>query len=768
MANFGEVRVHRASPQGMYGSGNIDVWRDGSKVRAKGTTKLRISSSSEYGYHYAAAIYWKGSEHTYWAIKDNNNSGSGKTYTANFDVTINDNSAGELALMYLCCGAGNHDGQLHNRNTCDATPVATPNYKIWSTQVAAGYKTPTIAINNITSIGLHNKPSIQAHVNANTSGDDNATTVTWTVNGKDYAAYGYHNTTNIGNNEGYLSDANHPDRLATPYNYFRPSNAGVGEASSFTIKVTRRHNSTGKSADKSGTSRTYRLPKIQSLTVSPTNMSGYGNAQVSWQTNASYWSSTYEQNFKTYLELSTDNYSSEETDNNPTKRDSNSLSTRTITLGREYIERHVSTSQRNNNDSLSATLRVRRRNISASNNATSRGNVDAVSNSVSINIRFKPKYSPKSLIFKKNSSNGTILNPEDTVIISQSSQYYCKDVYVSWEYPNDADGGIIDGYIVRIYNDKTGELVKTYTVSAKDKYSASKLVPTADLVRAQLNRISITAYYTKPNGTKAEGPALESKFVFPVSALGTPTIVAPANNSEWLFKSFRVLFQLPDDEDYSYYDSEIRNNYVYRDIQLRVNNSVIYQWSSDKSIYSTSTLAYKRKMIVNPSLKSNYPNATSYTLQVRVRKNYGFNQSDAEESWSNWSSAVTVNIRSDSFSVNKGDLIMASHYNTLQPLCARMKKTYPLPTSSITCLTVKRGDIIYASDYNAPYADIKGVETSVNSYGPFDSDRDAVKFPVIPDFTPIRGEFITALSIDDEFPGRNYIRLMHDYANMLK
>lgn len=59
MANYGEVRVHRSSPSGMYGSGNIDVWRDGNTVRASGTSRLRISSKSKYGYHYAAAIYWR-------------------------------------------------------------------------------------------------------------------------------------------------------------------------------------------------------------------------------------------------------------------------------------------------------------------------------------------------------------------------------------------------------------------------------------------------------------------------------------------------------------------------------------------------------------------------------------------------------------------------------------------------------------------------------------------------------------------------------------
>lgn len=705
-----------------------------------------------------------GSEKKWWYIKNNNNLGSGQTYKADFDASINDSDSGTLELVYLCCGV---DGVT--RNQCNADGVRTPNFTVYSTNVGAAYKTPTIGINGISSIGMYNMPSIQAHVDGNSSGDGNDTTVTWTINNsKSYAAYFYGNTTNIGNNGGYLSDSGHPDKYSSPYNYYKPSNAGVGEASEFQIKVSRRHNSTGATVYATGNSKTYRIPKIRNFVVSPRDFSGYGNTTCKWETNGSKWDSSIEQNFKTYLELSTNNWNSYETASGPTRQSGGeSYVNQQITLGREFIESNVSSSIRNSSDSISAQLRVRRRNVSASSNGTSRGNVDAVSNAVSVTIQFRPKYSLSSLIFKRNSSSGSVINAGDSIIISQGSANYVSNVYVEWTYPNNNDGGIIDGYIIRIYDTVTGKLVKTYTVEAKDKYTASKLIPSADLVRARLNKISISAYYKTPNGTKSEGPSMDSDFVIPVSALAKPVIIAPGNNSQWLNKNYRVLFQLPEDPDYTYYDTDTRNNYVYRDIQLKVNN-VIYSWSINPEIFSTSTISYVRKMIINPSLMSNYPNANSYILQIRVRKGYGFNYNINEDSWSEWSNSVTVSVVADSFSVKKGDLIMASHYNTLQPLCQRMKKAYPIPSSIASCKTVKRGDMIMASDYPAPYKDIKEVETAVNEYGPFDSDRNAVKFPTIPTFTPIRGEFITALSIDNSFPGRNYIRLLHDYANTLK
>lgn len=629
------------------------------------------------------------------------------------------------------------------------------------------YRKPTISsLTSSTKIGKHDKNSIDAYVCKNTSGDPADTVVKWLINGTHTYTALDSNGKQISNNEGYLKYSSHGDRPKL----FRPSESNIGEATEFTIKVTRTLETISRSVDASITAKTYRIPKIRNLVVSPANFSGYGNTTCTWETNGSKWESSLEKDFKTFIEMSTDNWSSVDTISAPTRQSgSESYVKQTLNLDRTYIENRISASTRNTSNSVSAKLRVRRRNVSASENSTSEGNVDAVSNEASVTVQFVPKYSPiaSSLKFRKENQYGSVITPGDNIMLSKESSYYTANIYVSWDYPDSADRGIVDGYIVRIYDDVTKNCIRTYVVSAKDQLSASKTIPTADLAAGRLNTIEVTAYYLRPNGSKAEGPILKSDFVTPVSALDKPSIDYPAHNSEWINKNYRILMKLPEDPDINQFSSDIQNNYVYGDIELKV-NGVVYSFLSNPEIFSTATVSYKKAIAINPSLMSTYPSASSYVLQVRVRKNYGFLASTNISSWSDWSAAVTVKVKTDSFSVNRGDLIMASHYNTLQPLCKRMKQTYPIPNESITCKTVVRGQIIKASDYVPPYNDIKGIEKSVNEYAKYDSNRTAVKFPEVPVFTPIVGEFITAKSIDTTFPGRNYIALMHDYANMLK
>lgn len=595
-----------------------------------------------------------------------------------------------------------------------------------SCSVSTPYKDTTI---NITGPGAG---SIHKHdANMTVSWDG------WSSDGTTSTTYLSINGTTSNQNSG-----NNPGSYT-----FKPSDYSVGQGTSFTVIAYRKHETNRNTASSSRSFKTYRVPKFDgNATVTLSTFSGTGNSKLKYKTNGPRWESNLE-TFKTYIEMQADNWAQHETgDAGPGRSDSDITVEKTFNLSRDYLERHISDSTRNTNDYVTTNIRVARKNEGSG--------VVVRSNAVAIRINYKPTKAVENLVFKKNNSNGAVISPGSSIIVTKGTPNYVSNVYVEWTYPFGDDTGIVDGYIVRIY-DKNNRCTKTY-----NKVTATnKTIPVTDLNPAQLNKIKITPYYKRPNGTENEGPALSSNFVIPLNLLNKPIIIAPANNSNWINRKFRVLFKLPDDPDYSYLSS----GYAYADIQLKVNNKT-YTWSADKSIYSSSTLSYQRCMIVNPSLKDDYPQANTYTLQVRVKKNYGTN----DEMWSEWSNVYTVSVTTDSFSVNRGELIMASHYNTLQPLCKRMKATYPLPSSTFKCKTVKAGDIIYAADYNNPYEDIKAVETAVNGFGPFDNDRNAIKFPTIPAFVPVVGEYITALSEDNNFPGRNYIRLMHDYANLLK
>lgn len=631
------------------------------------------------------------------------------------------------------------------------------------------YATPKVSSFNITNaIGLHNKPSIQAHAGENNSGDNTGTTCRWIVNGREYWADFYGKNENIGNSAGYLSDAQHPDRLASPYNFFRPTTAGVGESQEFEVKFKRTHNATNESAEARGTAKTYRLPKIESLTVAPTDVDGAGLINCSWKTNGRKWDE--EKDFETYIEFSTDNWKRNKVNSAPAKQ--GNIDANVNQNGSIQPLSHISASAirdaAKTNSPVTVQVRARRRSPSASDNPTSLGEVSMVTGTKTIYVQVTPNTPPTGLIFRRNNSSGTIINPGDSICISPQAKYYTPRVYVSWSY---GGGGIVDGYRVKTYDDE-GNNNGTYNVSSPN----ITIDAVNKLRRARVNRITIEAYYILREydeeghlirSEKIYGPKLSSSFVMPISMLNKPVILFPSDRSEWINKNYRVLFQLPVDPDYSYFTSSVRNGYVYRDIELKVNGKV-FSWNSYKDSYSTSTITYTKKVVINPSLNTGYPSATTYKLQLRVRKMYGFSYAIAEDSWSEWSNEITVNVVPASFSVNVGDKIMASHRNQLTSLCRRMKNTYPIPSGTIQTKDVKRGDIIYASDYVPPYNDILAVRDAVNNYTTYDADRNPVKFPSIPVFVPIVGEYITALAEDNNYPGRNYIALLHNYANLLK
>ena len=440
------------------------------------------------------------------------------------------------------------------------------------------YTKPTISIDSYTSIGLHDRYSIQAHFTGNNSGDSTYTEVTWRVHNTDYNALDY-NGNRIGNGGGYLSDVSHSSR----HSNYKPSEAGVGEGSSFTLKATRVHTGNRSlTASDSKTIRTYRYPKVKDVSVtSSTTFSGSGGVTLKYSTNGARWDGNYE-NFKTYIEMQSDNWNREEaTDQGPGRQDANNYTAKSFSITRDYLERHISAATRNTSDYVTTNIRVTRRNTNAG--------VEQTSSNVAIRINYTPTKAPTNLTYRKNTSGGAVISEGSNIIVSRSSDYYVSNVYVSWSYPSAIDTGIVDGYVVRIYN-KNGTVTKTYYVGGTDK-----TIPVGDLNPAQLNQISINAYYTRPNGTKAEGPTLKKNFVIPYQELDKPTITAPANNSNWINNKFRVLFILPADPDYSYLSS----GYAYSDIQLKVNNKT-YTWSSNKNIFSSSTLSYKRGMIVNP------------------------------------------------------------------------------------------------------------------------------------------------------------------------
>lgn len=610
------------------------------------------------------------------------------------------------------------------------------------------YQKPTISISSSTSITNYNS-SRTISVAANTSGDNNATTVKVTVNGYD------HNTS-IGNSAKDFS--------------FKPSDNGVSEASSYKVKARRTHNSDSSLYADSNelTLYTYKLPDITSFSVSPSTISGNtkGSPQIKWSCNNRKWT-TMEKQFKTYY--STDNGSSW-TDigvDNPTN-DNAGNTAQSLTITKTFIDNILTQAQRSN-DSATFKLMLMRKNESS-------GKTQSTSN-VTVTVNYKPTKtigSSNITYYDCTSDNKT---PDTTKPLTEGNEYYIDEhpyVYVQWTYPSNADGGVIDGYIFKVYTDSTYSTIKTTkTINTTDLTTGQALNIRTELNRGTVNYIGITPFYNKADGTgKLYGTENKKQFIKPIGKLHKPVIDGPITGKSWHNNQFRILVTAPADDDFDV-EEVAENDYRYKAIELDINNT-IYTFASNSNIFSTATVTYQKPLVINPSLiGSSFPDVNSYTMKIRFQKNYYSNV------WSEWSDSVTIsntaiNEITQAQGIKKRELVLINHYTTVRNYSIRLYDVYFINRNNLpgTNKELTQGSIIKAENYQGIYDSILQIQNRVNNYATFDNDRINVSFNrVIDNFDgnnkPIRGEIITQDKISNDPIGRNYMNICIECMNKL-
>ena len=507
------------------------------------------------------------------------------------------------------------------------------------------------------------------------------------------------------------------------------------------------------------TVRTYRTPKIQSVTPSHPTVSGVSllGPTIKWGTNKRRWEESVEGNFTTQMKFNSGDNTFFNTEDQQTGSDTNN----TLYDGNEeltttLINNHFSISQRSVS-SLTTVVTVRRTNPSSKKYAEGTTN---------LKIQFQPTYEPSAMSFKKNNSQGDIIPPGSTIYVDE-----VPNVYVTWSYTSEIDSGVVNGYEITTYN-ASGTLLDTYTynvpfgevssvTSRLERYYYNN---TATRKRGEVNQIKIRAFYNKPDGSgKLYGPYLSSSFVKPVGKLSTPVITYPKSGT-WHSDDFRVLFQLPSDSDYSTYTSSVQGSYAYKDIQVKINNQT-YSYSTNPQIFSTDKSGYQKKICVRWMLASGVNLSTTYNIQVRVQKNY------YTSDWSNWSSTVTIKVQELNFSVNKGDKILDDHFNTVGTSIKRGYTCYPFGSyTDSKIFEVEPEDYILHDDENTMYQIIKGIQNGINTWAVYDNNNCKLTNTVNAfDNDPTQeGEYITAKAEDTTVPGRNYIQILADEFNKLK
>lgn len=584
-----------------------------------------------------------------------------------------------------------------------------------------------------------------------------------------------------GNNKTYSNgDPSNTDRR-------KPADVSVGSGSQFVYKVTR-SNALPSSDTDQVTVYTYTYPSINNLKYESPSFTKDKNIinanhllKLSWESNSPLCDSKSSSNKKGTSKSTSDKHKTilKIKDSNTTEVDNTSTGTsvqKSANIPATSIQKYVPfDSSKPLGEEVTLTL------------TKSHANDDSIQKSI-LNKKLTVRYIPTEEIIwpTENKQTGFTLNhPYPTGAILQENSVVDKDpnnsVWVSFSYPS-GEYGIVNGYEVRVKS-QDGTWFGPYTYPTNPRtdvvanVKADVRIPTSDIKFGMQNKVYVRPFYLHTDGQRYYGPEVEKGFPSIITKLSTPSIIYPAASSEWINKNYRVLFTLPSDGDWSDYTDSIKNSYSYRDIQIKINNTVTFSYKNNPEIFSIKPLSpHKAKIVINPSLMSTYPNSTSYTFQVRVRKNYGYLDSQEEASWSLWSAARTLTVKPASFNVSKGDYIMASHYNLLKPLMLRMRNTYPDYTISTT--TVSVGDYIEAEGFVNPYKDILQCFNLVNGWGTYHKDRSSVKFNKginIPKFEPVVGEYITAMREDKIYnlspgiyDGRNYIGIMFDDANLCK
>lgn len=509
---------------------------------------------------------------------------------------------------------------------------------------------------------------------------------------------------------------------------------------------------------------TYRTPILSNVSLSDTNFSGFGNVTLSWQTNQRRWNTNPTENpFQTYLKFGTDNVWFLGNNSNPVgPSTSNEISYQTQMITQNIINSHFSVEQRCQQE-VDTTLQVRR------NNPSSGVNTD--SSTLNITVQFSPKYLPNQISYWDY--NSTSSNNRGNSI-NQGSLCYLDEhpkIVIDWSIPNNIDRGIIDGYELHIYSDDSYTDHKTFDINVgginTDLYGQYIADIRKDLYRGQMNYIGVKAYYINPKGEKMYGPELKQQFILPIGKLYKPVISYPINNSQWHNKNFRILFELPQDDDYDVLDEYIQNDtYEYKEIIVTINNNE-YKYSENPNIFSINKMGYKYKVCVNPSIISSFEDTNTYQITVKVQKNY------FTDIWSETSDITTLY----KLSINRQDLqkdmlVMATHYKYVQSSSIRLYNTYPINVLPENNVDQNRGDIIYAKHFQAIFDTILTIQDGVNNWARYDEGKDKCKFQqTIDKFLGTNKATLDIITAqDDERPtrkGRNYFNILVECMNKL-
>lgn len=733
-ASFSDEQVH-GSPT-MRVNGSWDAYRSGSTVYVNLNLSINMRTSQSYtDANYGVCVFWNGNmvyENSSWI------QAPARGPLTNWDtssISFNDNSSGTIEVIGYCYDDG-------IRDHCDK---GWPSHSLGSTGIGPGYHSLSDITVSGTAISRHNQSR------------------SVTVSGNAYPSESSSLYVKIGS--GTIASYSGTDSGYEKSPSFTPSSFSVSEGSSYTVTATRYHVS-GSYGSKTGskTFYTYRKPTVDNLTITPgTKYSPQDKLLITWTTNSYRWGS-YESNFQTTGKFNNSSISG--LSQNPTGGGSATSVSHTLTESDIYAK--LTNTQLNNNASFTTPIEINRINPSASNwTATGTKNVTC---------QIQPVLAPASVSATDGVDTTNLLGR--TIFIQE-----VPTLTLDWTYSKfNGAAGVVDGYKVEVYLDSSYlDLFSTFDVyinHTSSTWIAELGIDTAtELKRGVKNYFKITPYYKRPDGSKLYGTEsytdVTKGWVIPIYALNPPRIDYPKNGSTWHNKYFRILLQSPEDLDMDSYSQAIQDTYTYKDIQIEItadNTSYTLYYSdvNHNKIFSTSNLIHMKYIGINLSLLSNFINANKYTFRIRFQKNY------YGDTWGIWSDYIVVNNTPvTNLNLIVGQTITSAQYTYVRDASMRLYGTYPFNTQMIEGnIAQDAGEQIDASEYQAIYNTVKGIQVGINNYCVYDNDRQNVSMldiiNALDNPNQPRIEFITANRNPPDKAGRNYKNILIDCMNQLK
>lgn len=703
-----------------------------------------ISDGGNYAYPILIKIFVGNSEKLSGTLNKNLNhvETNPPSFKINTKVSLNNNTD-DITIHYYCC-AGSGGNEI---------PACTSQHKHTDEIV---FKLPAGTLKYLP----YTKPAIKiSSESTKISRYDGSATIKWNE------SKGSHSTTYLDIN-GRRVNQNSGDNAGSFT--FSPKTYGVSQGSSYNVTVYRNGPyGGGTTVSDSQTLYTYTEPTLSNLTREIPIINANQSEKFAWNTNVPNWKGKTLETHTLKLTINGNNVTELNDLNNKTD-----IKELTVPNVGKYVKFD------------SSKINGQEIDVKLTKAHTQDSNVPNASLSTKITVRRIPvkTVEKSSIIYKLVDTSGKVTStvlPEDAIVDRKKN----GGINVSFTYPSNTSNehyGIVHGYKLIIYGYKGAKIFeRDYDTT---NLTTNMTIDVNSLMWSSANKLRIYAYYKhssaeynpEVDNKKYLGPYIEKTFPTVITRLDTPEINYPAEGSSWINNNFRILFQLPNDGDFSLYPNEIADNYIYRDIQLKVtsgNQSVTYSWTSNPLIFSIDKATYKAKVSINPSLMNNFPIGNSYSLKIRVRKNYGYPDANkyAEDSWSDWSLERKFTIKTHSLFVNEGDYIMATDYEKMYNMILAMRNTYP--TYNLKCHLVKKGDYILASDFDLVYQDIWSCFNTVNNWGKYGTTKSKVKFNEgrnLPSFSSTVGEYVTDLEDDTSPNGRNYMIKMISDANLLK